>query len=359
MGKSNTLLLVAGLFFSILAAALVFDRRAEDKIMTGGIIRQETVPEEFRGGKIEDKTRLEEIIKKETETEAGIKEVNDMQESGDAESYRKLNWQWVNDREKLYSLTFTEVNLILAELKQRFSDKSERLRAISILRLGTPYQLGCLGEETSSLLTPLLFLEARAGEESVRDKNPIFRIDVADCTVFILTNVALLHSRTIIEAGEMMRFLNYQPDSEISFENRLHFTTDRNSVSSYFRDITEEIAGAKTQKKTVVLNKKRADGTRLIDIDWEREMVLKYIPSQHIDGDFLVNLPKVTGIAFIKEGDGKIGLDIRHEGFLFDGKTLIHASSARGKVVEENFLDYYFIERKNPRFDGIILFEIN
>ena len=327
--------------------------------MPGEMIWRETVIEEIKEDVIEDKADGKEVIEKEQREEVSVEKINGAGKNRESEDYYESDWQWVSEQDKLYSLTSAELNLVLIELKQRFPDKSERLRAISVLRLGTPYQLGCLGEETSSLLSPLLFPEAREGEEPVRDKNPIFRIDVADCTVFVLTNIALLHSQTITEAKEKMRLLNYQPDSEISFENRLHFTTYRNVVSPYFRDITEEIAGVKTQKKTVVLNKKRADGTRLIDIDWEREIILKYVPSQHITGDFLANLPKVTGIAFIREGDGEIGLDIRHEGFLFDGKKLIHASSVQGKVVEEAFLDYYFAEQKKPKFDGIILFEIN
>ena len=346
---------LAVLFFSVLVIALVFNKRIDQKTAPETIVQRETAFEDIKDGSVKNKTAKEETIGEEKIDEADINKADGIEEGAGSVNYHELNWQWVNGQEKLYNLSPADIELILIELKKRFPEKSERLRAISFLRLGTPYQLGPLGEEKG------------------RDSDPIFRIDVADCTVFVLTNVALLYSGNLEEARgslsprlisplayarEMMKFLNYR-SAEINFENRLHFSTDRNSVSPYFRDITEEIAGAKTQKKTVVLNKKRADGTRLIDIDWEREIVLKYIPSQHITGDFLANLLKVTGVAFIREGDEEIGLDIRHEGFLFDGKTLIHASSVWGRVVEENFLDYYFIDQKKPRFDGIILFEIN
>lgn len=257
------------------------------------------------------------------------------------EKLPETDWQWVNGQKKLYELTPAETNLILEELWKRFPNKEDRLKALAILRLGTPYQLGCLGEESG------------------RDKDPIFKLDVADCTVFVLTNVALLHSQTLEEAKEMMEFLNYWPNSKITFENRLHFTTDRNITSFYFQDITEQVAGlSRTKEKKVILNKVKADGKRLIDIDWEKEMVLKYIPNKYITKDLLAGLPQAIGIAFIREGDEKIGLDVRHEGFLFNGELLFHAASVEKKVVAEDFFEYYFGKDQNPRFDGIVLFEI-
>ncbi len=251
------------------------------------------------------------------------------------------NWQWVEKQKKLYELSSTETDLILKELQVRFPNKAERLKTLAILRIGTLYQLGCLGEESG------------------RDKDPIFRLEVTDCTAFVLTTVALLHSQNLEEAKEMMKFLNYRPDSEITFESRLHFTTDRNEASPYFRDITGEgICGCKLKTKKVTLNKIKADGKRLIDIDWEKEIVMKYIPNQYITKELFDNLPKAIGIAFIKEGDEEIGLDVRHEGFLVDGELLFHATSLEEKVMAEDFFEYYFGKDGNPRFDGIILFEI-
>jgi len=97
------------------------------------------------------------------------------------------NWQWVNNQKKLYQLSSVEINSILKELQKQFLNKDEKLKALSILRLGTPYQFGCLGEESG------------------RDKDPLFRLDVTDCTVFVLTNVALLHAENLTEASEKER----------------------------------------------------------------------------------------------------------------------------------------------------------
>lgn len=249
---------------------------------------------------------------------------------------------WLDNQKKLYQLNTQETNLILKEINEKWPDKGERLKILSLLRLDTPYQLGCLGEESG------------------RDQEPIFRLDLTDCTVFVLTNVALLNSKSLAEARELMKFINYQPGQEISFENRLHFTTDRNLNSPFFKDVTEELASKdKIISKKVILNQVKKDGKRLIDINWQKEIIIKYIPSTYLNEDFLKSLPKQLGIAFVKDENFEIGLDVSHEGFLFDGVQLFHASSSQGKVVVEDFLDFYFDQnKKNVKYDGIILFDV-
>jgi len=277
------------------------------------------------------------------ERETGQEEKNQQEivirEVKEETEQEEINWQWLEKQKPMYQLSEAEIKPILKELHRQFPDKEERLKALALWRLGTPYKLGCLGEETG------------------RDKNPIFRTDVADCTVFVLTNVALLHAETLAEARDMMKFLNYRSE-EITYENRLHFSTDRNEASPYFKDITHNfIEPEKIRQKEVVLNKTKEDGQRLIDIDWQKTITLKYIPYDYITSEFLQTLPVATGIAFVGENDSAIGLDIAHEGFLFDRKTLVHAVSDQGRVVKENFLDYYFVDQSIPRFEGIILFE--
>jgi len=216
----------------------------------------------------------------------------------------KTSWEWVNNQEKFYQGTSQEINLLLSELQQEFPNQDERLKALVILREGTPYKLGCLGEESG------------------RDQDPVF--------------IALLHSHDLQEARGMMRFLNYQPDQKISFRNRLHFTTDRNLVSPYFYDATEEIAGLdKIMQKRIILNKIQENGDRLIDINWQKETTIKYVPNKYITVDFFSQLPQAIGVAFVGNSDENIGLDVRHEGILIDGENLYHASSVRQKVVGE------------------------
>ncbi len=254
----------------------------------------------------------------------------------------ETKWQWLDNQKKLYELSLIEIDLLLEKVWQRFPEKEERLKALAILRLGTSYQLGCLGEGSG------------------RDKDPIFRLDITDCTAFVLTNTALLLSENLEEAREMMRFLNYQPDKDITFENRLHFTAYRNLVSPYFRGITEEVAGKnKVIAKEIILNKIKEDGRRLIDIDWQKKITLKYIPNEYITKELFRVLPESVGIAFIRKEDAEVGLDVAHEGFLFDNQLFLHASSVEKRIVAINFWDYYFTGDDHiPKFDGVIFFEI-
>ncbi len=249
---------------------------------------------------------------------------------------RYLRYPWVYQQKKLHELNSAEINSILKKLRKRFPDKDRRLEALSLLRLGTPYELGCLGEE------------------SEKDQDPIFRVDLTDCTAFVLTNAALLHADSMERAEQEMRKVNYR--SEVSFEKRLHFTTDRIDVSPYFDFLTDQMDKNKIKEKQVILNKIKGDGERLIDIDWEKNTTVKYIPNQYIDEELLSSLPQSTGVAFVDEDRFKLGLDVVHEGLLFDQRYLIHASSDKGEVEKVNFLDYYF--QGEPKFDGIVLYEI-
>lgn len=228
----------------------------------------------------------------------------------------------------IQEMSSSEVDRFLEEIKDLTEE--EKLEKIVTSRIGTPYVGGCLGEESGV------------------DTDPIFRLDVTDCTVFILTTAALLNSSNIEEARDLMGSLNYYPAGSISYEDRLHFTTYRNHVSPYFEEITEEIGVVET--KSVTLNKIKEDGKRLIDIDFEETIEIKYIPSLSREDE----LPYIVGVAFLRDGDEEIGLDVRHEGVIINGEELIHASINKGEVVREDLFQYL----QTAGFDGLIIFKI-
>lgn len=249
------------------------------------------------------------------------------------------SWEWVLAQERMHTLSSEEVNDALKELKRCFPKREDRFLALSLMRLGTLYEVGKLGEEE--------------GE----DPDPLFRWDVTDCTAFVLTNVALLNSESVEEAEKVMELVNYrlkEGKRDVSFEGRLHFTTDRLESSPYFKNITKEVGEVETE--TVVLNKK-AEGERLLDIDWQKEKEVSYVPSEKIDRSFLEELPSVAGLAFVNRDFFEKGLDVVHEGLLFSGHNLLHASSYSGKVELVDFDDYYFSKDGSPNFDGIIVFD--
>ncbi len=203
------------------------------------------------------------------------------------------------------------------------------LKGIVYEFLGRPYERGPLGEEE--------------GEQ-------IYREDVFDCTTLVLVSTSKYNANGK-SAEEMMKVANYYPAGVVSFESRLHFTTYRNKVSPLFEDITRQIGGDLTEQKKVLLNKDREGEGRLIDVDWEEEVVIEYIKTEAVQ-KITKNIPKEVGVAFIVDGDENMGLDVRHEGFVFNGSELVHASSQRGEVYKEDLLK--FLESSN--YSGVLFF---
>jgi hypothetical protein len=242
-----------------------------------------------------------------------------------------------------YTLKPAQVTPVLAELHKCGHSFDERMKALALLRVGTPYLLGCLGEEVPP------------------DKNPLFRTDVTDCTVFVLTTCAMAHKASYGEAREMMKFLNYHNppvvgDRVVAYGNRLHFTYDRLHGNPCFQDITcEQLPPSKLAKVEITLNRK-SDGTKLLDIPWERKVTARYIPSVEITPALLSGLPGVCNVGFVRKKNFSLGLVISHEGLIIDKKWLVHANSISKKVQKQDFLTYF--GGNSDYFDGIIIAKI-
>ncbi|RMH58935.1 MAG: DUF1460 domain-containing protein [Candidatus Hydrogenedentota bacterium] len=205
-----------------------------------------------------------------------------------------------------------------------------RVAAWAFLQVGTPYQGGALGEGTGL------------------DTDPMIRFDVTDCTILNLVSVSLAHSEVSSET-EAIRIAGYRPGETVAFENRLHFTTDRLDVSPWFKDVTGRFRGARRHR--VHLNRRR-DGGRWIGIDWNRWRDVTYLPAEEAVSLFQdTDCPEVLGVGFTKRKILDDGLDMLHEGLLYRGETVVHASSRRGRVILEPF------SKMVRRYDGVVFFE--
>jgi len=222
----------------------------------------------------------------------------------------------------------SEANGSPGEVEEEYTDRAE-----SLVRefMGTPYQDGPLGEGE--------------GER-------IYREDAFDCTTFVLTIAARMNAQGI-SPREAMREVHYYPSGEVSYRNRLHFSSYRNNISRYFQDITREVGGGTVKRAEVLLNRKHPRRGRLIDLDWEREVTVEYIPANKIP-EILENLPAVAGAGFVRRKYFSMGLGVAHEGIVLNGSDLAHASSARGRVVREDFLGYL----KRHDYTGVLFFRI-
>ena len=213
------------------------------------------------------------------------------------------------------------------------------MAAWAFLQVGTPYQLGPLGEEAPP------------------DTQPLIEFATSDCAVLNLVSAALAHAPEAGGERAAMAIANYH-GGVVSYATRFHFTTDRLDSCPYYRDITKAVAGRECRSRPVTLNR-RADGSRWIPIDWSRTRDVTYVPRELAARFARWNdegrLPNATGVAFVQESKLADGLDVVHESLLWKGRTLLHASSTTGRVVTIPWTEY--LAGPGRRHDGFVLFE--
>ncbi len=244
---------------------------------------------------------------------------------------------WVNDYPPLDRAKPAEVDSLLADARWAGLDLEGKLLALSRLRVGTPYALGCLGEESG------------------RDRDPLFRLDLADCTVLVVTDAALLHARSLEDARAWMRRIHYR-DGEPSYATRYHFTIDRIFSSPFFEEIMDQAAPDSLLRTVEVHLNRKEGGGRLLDIPWSRKIVARYLPSSLVTEEALDRLPAACGVAFVSEKNVPTGFLVSHEGVLLERRVLQHASSAKGMVIETPLLAYLGKGGGGAGFDGVVFF---
>ena len=254
------------------------------------------------------------------------------------------SFNWVETLSKPWSLSEREISEILPQFQQKFPDFHDRLKAFALWQVGKPYELFCLGEET--------------GE----DKDPIFRLDVSDCTVHVLTSLASVQSLTWNEAKINLINIHYKPNengiSIPTYKSRWHYTTDRIQDHPSTRNITLELLPNDQLKTVTITLNKKTDGKAFLDLDWQKPTSIQYISSENLNSKVLQNLPNVAGVAFVRESYFKMGLVVAHEGMVIDQKNIIHASAEYGETVSMDFMEYYFRE-EGPLFDGVLFYSFH
>lgn len=252
------------------------------------------------------------------------------------------NWQWIDTLPKPWLLSETEVSNILPEFHKRFPNFEERLKAINIWRIGTPYEIFKLGEEVQP------------------DTDPIIRLDVSDCTAHVLTSLSFAQSKTWNEAREKIIKIHYKIDKDDNqiptYQSRWHFTSDRILSNPNTVNITADLFDYADLKTVNIRLNIKEDGTELLELAWSKKIQLSYIPNNKIDPELLERLPQICGIAFVQKSYFIDGLAIAHEGILIDQKDLIHASLLANETEKVDFINYYFGDN-NPSFDGIMIYK--
>ena len=253
-------------------------------------------------------------------------------------------FKWVDTIPDPWLLSETEFEFYLPQFHERFPNYHDRLKALNLWRVGTPYGLFCLGEESG------------------KDNDPLLRADLSDCTVHVLTSLAFAESFTWQNARDAMVDIHYKMDEngekKPTYISRWHYTSDRLLHHDRTVDITSSVAHENDLEKVEIELNKKQDGSEFLDLNWSSNETIKFIPTVKITENILLNLPAVSGVAFVKKSYFKMGIVIAHEGYLIDQTNLIHASSEYNRTVNVDFLSYLFNDG-DPRFDGIMFYKIN
>ena len=253
-------------------------------------------------------------------------------------------FKWVDTIPDPWLLSETEFEFYLPQFHERFPNYYDRMKALNLWRVGTPYGLFCLGEESG------------------KDNDPLLRADSSDCTVHVLTTLAFAESFTWQNARDAMVDIHYKMDENgekiPTYISRWHYTSDRILHHDRTIDITSSVAHKNDLEKVEIELNKKEDGSEFLDLNWSSNESIYYIPSEKINENILLKLPQVCGVAFVKRKYFKLGIVIAHEGYIIDKTNLIHASSEFKKTMNVNFIDYYF-ENGEPKFDGVMFYKIN
>ena len=253
-------------------------------------------------------------------------------------------FKWVDTIPDPWLLSETEFEFYLPQFHERFPNYHDRMKALNLWRVGTPYGLFCLGEESG------------------KDNDPLLRADSSDCTVHVLTTLAFAESFTWQNARDAMVDIHYKMDEngekKPTYISRWHYTSDRLLHHDRTVDITSSVAHENDLEKVEIELNKKQDGSEFLDLNWSSNETIKFIPTVKITENILLNLPAVSGVAFVKKSYFKMGIVIAHEGYLIDQTNLIHASSEHNKTVNVDFLSYLFNDGE-PRFDGVMFYKIN
>lgn len=252
--------------------------------------------------------------------------------------------EWISTLPKPWQLTEQELDDVLPKFMKHYPLFEDRLRALAIWRIGTPYSIFKLGEEVEP------------------DPDPIFRLDVSDCTGHVLTSLSLAQSNSWNEARQNMINIHYKADEKgekrPTYVSRWHFTADRIMNHPSTPDISAKlIPDQALAVQSITLNKKE-DGSEYHELGWSLKADVKYIPNDQITIDLLKRLPKIVGVAFVKPKIFKLGIIAAHEGMIIDGVDLLHAGQTAGETVRQDFMEFYF-RKGGPIYSGIMLYEFH
>lgn len=265
-------------------------------------------------------------------------------------------------------------------------DRASAIEAISAKLLGVPYELGVPGE----------------GKLDVYDQDPLWRLDVLDCTTYIETVMAAAFARDPRSFERALFSVRYH-GGRVGYVTRNHFPEahwlPNNERAGHVRDITRSLFPDLARETSLVISKARwyaaktandieprdrdaalrerlaAELRALAPSFPDERVTLPYLPMQAFyvknpdNGELEPNLevlrkvPSGSIFNIVREGwaPGGHPLAISHQGFLIqkaDGLYMRHAST--NKQVLEDRIDVYFRRfLDSPTVKGINILQVS
>lgn len=193
----------------------------------------------------------------------------------------------------------------------------------------------------SGFFLGLEYKEATLIGDSSTSEVFVINLSGVDCFTFVDYVEAMRLSDSFEGARNNLQKVRYR-NSVVSYESRKHFFTDWAEYEpASVNDLTEQIGGGKAESVLKMMNLKE-DGLPLLFGIEPHQRIIKYIPSENIDGAVLQRLRTgdYAGVYSTMQG-----LDVSHVGIIIkDGNTvtLRHASSDRRfrKVIDQDLQEY-------------------
>lgn len=170
-----------------------------------------------------------------------------------------------------------------------------------------------------------------------------------DCMTFLeyVETLRLSHDYESFKSNlSWLRYFN----GVVSFQNRRHFFSDWDNIPT-LKNITSEIG--ETYFKTTFKELNKINEQK----KWIEGLPVRLKKIAYIPRDSIVNIiNRIDSVFYCGFYTPKEGLDVTHVGIIIKEKNhliLRHASSIKGKVIDEPFIEYTMEK------DGIILYKPN
>ncbi len=241
-------------------------------------------------------------------------------------------------------------------------------------------------DKVSEYFLGLAFRDNALGEgPHAYDADPLFRVDAFDCTTFVETVWALSFSQPPLDWTKALQRIRYR-DGRIAFVDRLHFISRDWMPYHIARGALEDITGSfglSLGESTTRIDRRawyqKLHGAELKAFDADAPQEKPQTVTIHfLSFSALLNSPEALVklkselkanallVNFVRPDWDTVRfigtrIDVSHQALILlkgDGIVMRHASAAKGRVVEEDFLEYARFYRHHPSLKGLQLVRI-